>query len=198
MEDLEMPETGIQACATLAFGLALAILPNAASAAGDEFRLTGGELKCLSADSGAAQGKDYMPCLRIGPIRVGATLRDVSMQFGRAAQTVNRGTITERVYPIRLDVPAGQRVPYWVIGFEGQRVVSVQITGGRPVDQFAFSSIRIGDPDARVIELFGSAGFTQPEPEIGAVMWGYDPYPVMFEIKDGKVYSIRVSEALGK
>lgn len=193
-----MPETGIGACLALAVGLILAIPTNAAVAAGDEFRLTGGALKCVSADSGGTQGNDYLPCLRIGPIRVGAALRDVSMQFGKAAQTVSRGTITERVYPIRLDVPAGERVPYWVIGFEGQRVVSVQITGNRPVDRFAFSSIRIGDPDSRVVEIFGEAGFSQPEPEIGAVMWGYDPYPVMFEIKDGKVYSMRVSEALGK
>lgn len=193
-----MPQTRIPVYAVLTFCLAMTAPLSAASAAGNEFRLTDGELKCLSATGGAGQGTGYMPCLQIGPIRVGDTLRDVSMKFGKAGQTVNRGSITERVYPIRLDTPAGQAVPYWVVGFEDQRVVSIQITGDRRVDQFAFSSIRIGDPDSRVIDLLGPAGFTQPEPEISAVMWGYDPYPVMFEIKNGRVYSMRVSEALGK
>ena len=49
-----------------------------------------------------------------------------------------------------------------------------------------------------MLKLFGPAGFSQPVAQIGAVMWGYNPYPVTFEFKNGRVYSMRVSEAIGK
>lgn len=178
--------------------LVLAVPLSAVQAAGGEFRYSGGELNCISGVESAGQEPPYLDCLQIGPVRIGETLRTVSMKFGKARQTVDRGPVTERVYPISLNVPAGQSVPYWVIGFEGQRVVSIQITGDLRVDQYAFSSIRIGDPDSKLLRLFGPAGFTEPVPQIGAVMWGYTPYPVTFELKNGRVYSMRVSETVGK
>ncbi|MCK5620746.1 MAG: hypothetical protein KAJ11_00540 [Alphaproteobacteria bacterium] len=182
----------------LALCLTLAVPLSAAQAAGGEFRYSGGELNCISGVESAGQEPPYLDCLQIGPVRIGETLRTVSMKFGKARQTVNRGPVTERIYPISLNVPAGQRVPYWVIGFEGQRVISIQITGDLRVDQYAFSSIRIGDPESKLLKLFGPAGFSQPAPQIGGVMWGYSPYPVTFELKNGRVYSMRVSEAVGK
>ena len=178
--------------------LVLAALLSTAQAAGGEFRYSGGELNCISGVESAGQEPPYLDCLQIGPVRIGETLRTVSMKFGKARQTVNRGPVTERIYPISLNVPAGQRVPYWVIGFEGQRVISIQITGDLRVDQYAFSSIRIGDPESKLLKLFGPAGFSQPAPQIGGVMWGYSPYPVTLELKNGRVYSMRVSEAVGK
>lgn len=169
-----------------------------AQAAGGEFRYSGGELNCISGVEPAGQEPAYLDCLKIGPLRIGETLRTVSMKFGKARQTVNRGPVTERVYPISMNIPVGQPVPYWVVGFEGQRVVSIQITGDLRVEQYAFSSIRIGDPDSKLLRLFGPAGFSQPAPQIGGVMWGYSPYPVTFEMKNGRVYSMRVSETVGR
>lgn len=182
----------------ITLGLTLAAPLSAAQAAGGEFRYDGGALVCLSGGNAARQEPAYLDCLRIGPIRIGDTLRSVAMKFGKARKTVNRGPVTERIYPIDVGVPAGQPVPYWVVGFEGQRVISIQITGDRRVDRYAFSSIRIGDPESKVLKLFGPAGFSQPVAQIGAVMWGYNPYPVTFEFKNGRVYSMRVSEAIGK
>lgn len=182
----------------LALCLALAAPLSVAQAAGGEFRYSGGELNCISGVESAGQEPPYLDCLQIGPVRIGETLRTVSMKFGKARQMVNRGPVTERVYPISLNVPAGQRVPYWVVGFEGQRVISIQITGDLRVEQHAFSSIRLGDPESKVLRLFGPAGVSEPVPQIGGVMWGYSPYPVTFEIKNGRVYSMRVSEAIGK
>jgi hypothetical protein len=178
--------------------LALAAPLSAAQAAGGEFRYSGGELTCVSGIESAGQEPPYLDCLQIGPVQIGETMRTVSMKFGKARKTVKRGAVTERLYPINLNVAVGQPVPYWVVGFEGQRVISIQITGDVRVDQYAFSSIRIGDPESKLLKLFGPAGFTEPVPQIGAVMWGYSPYPVTFEMKNGRVYSMRVSEAVGK
>lgn len=183
---------------TFALFLALAAPLLAAPAAAGEFRYSGGKLTCESAGAGTGQGPDYLDCLRIGPIQIGDTLRTVAMKFGKARQTANRGPVTERVYTIDVGVPQGQPVPYWVIGFEGQRVISIRITGDRRVDQYAFSSVRIGDSKSTLLKLFGPAAIDQPAPQIGGVLWAYNPYPVTFEIKNGRVYSMRVSEAVGK
>ncbi len=178
--------------------LALAVPLSAAQAAGGEFRYSGGELNCISGVESAGQEPPYLDCLQIGPVRIGETLRTVSMKFGKARQATKRGSVTDRLYPIKGDVPAGQPVPYWVIGFEDQRVVSIQITGDLRVDQYAFSSLRLGDTEEKLLSKFGPAGFNQPAPRINGVMLGYSPYPVTFEIKDGKIYTMRVSEAIGK
>lgn len=193
-----MPRKRISCIFPPALLLALAVPLFAAQAAGGEFRYSGGELNCISGVESTAPKPPYLDCLQIGPIRIGDTMRTVSMKFGKARQTVNRGAVTERVYPISMNVPAGQPVPYWVIGFEGQRVISIQISGDMRVEQFAFSSIRLGDPESKLLRLFGPAEFTQPVQQIAAVMWGYSPYPVTFELKNGRVYSMRVSEAIGK
>jgi len=193
-----MPKKRILCVFLPTLALALAAPRFGAQAAGGEFRYSGGELNCVSGVESANQEPPYLDCLQIGPIRIGDTMRTVSMKFGKARQTVNRGAVTERVYPIDMNVPAGQPLPYWVLGFEGQRVISIQISGDMRVEQYAFSSIRIGDPESKLLRLFGPAGFTQPVPQIGAVMWGYSPYPVTFELKNGRVFSMRVSEAVGK
>jgi hypothetical protein len=181
-----------------ALSLALLSHISTSGAAESEFRYQNGELKCVSAKEVATQEMAYRDCLAIGPVRIGDTFGDVAMKFGKARQSVARGAITERVYPIDVGVAPGQAVPYWVIGFEGQTVVSIQISGHIPVAQYGFSSIHVGDPESKIRERLGPAGFSQPAPNIGGVMWGYPPYPVTFEIKDGRVYSMRISEAIGK
>lgn len=192
-----MPMNRLSSCLLAAAVMAVAF-PLADARAGDgEFRRVDGQLRCLD-ESGATVHPPGLDCLRIGPVRIGETLRTVAMKFGKARQTVNRGPVTERVYPIDVGVPAGQRVPYWVIGFEGRRVVSIQITGDLRVETYDFSSVRIGDPEMKVQQRFGEAGFSQPAPQINGVLLGYPPYPVTFEIKNGRVYSMRVSEAIGK
>jgi len=182
----------------LALCLALTIPTSIARAATGEFGYSGGVLTCDSSAQPPDQQPPYLACLQIGPIQIGETLRTVSMKFGKARKTVKRGDVTERLYPIALNVPAGHPVPYWVIGFDRQRVISIQITGDLLVDQYAFSSIRVGDPESRVLLLLGPPEFSQPVSQVGGDMWGYSPYPVTFEIKNGRVYSMRVSEAIGK
>ena len=131
---------------SIALCFALTVPTSIAGAANGEFRYSGGVLTCDSSAQPPDQHPPYMVCLQIGPIQIGETLRTVSMKFGKARKTVKRGDVTERLYPIALNVPAGHPVPYWVIGFEGQRVISIQITGDLLVDQYTFSSIRVGDP----------------------------------------------------
>ena len=159
------------------FGLLL--LPGREAAAG-EFRVSGEELVCdTDTAPEAGQIADLRDCLRIGPVQVGETLRDVAMRFGRAGKEVRQGAVTLRVWPVQLNVPPGTPLPYWVIGFdENRRVVSIQLTGDRRVEDFAFSSLRLGDPESKVISVLGDPIERQEVPAVGAEMWTWRPYPV--------------------
>ena len=171
----------------------------AADAAG-EFRIAGAGLACITETAPQdSQIPPYRDCLRIGPVRVGETLRDVAMRFGKAAKEVRQGPVTLRVWPVQMDVPEGTSLPYWVIGFDqDRRVVSIQLTGDKRVDQYTFSSLRLGDPESKVRRILGEPPERQPVPAIGAEMWSWRPFPVTLEIKDGRVYSMRVSQAVGQ
>lgn len=163
-----------------------------------EFRKAAEAPACVNLYDPNDQARPYFDCLKIGPVYVGLTLRDVAMKFGKASKEVRQGGQILRVYPIRLQATPGAPLPYWVIGFEGQRVVSVQLTGDRAVTEFPFSSIHIGEPAARVIEVLGEPAHKQAAPNISGEMWIYSPLPVTFEIKNGRVYTMRVAEAVGK
>lgn len=170
------------------------------AAAGDEFRVTVDGLTCVSDTASAAgPGTPWHDCLQIGPVRIGQSLRDVAMRLGRAGKEVRQGAVTLRVWPVSLDVPPGTPLPYWVIGFDDdRRVVSIQLSGEQRVERYSFSSLRLGDPESRVREILGEPTETLPVPAIGAEMWNWRPYPVSLELKNGRIYSMRVSQAVGQ
>lgn len=179
--------------------LAMLARPYHADAA-EEFRVTVEGLTCVDATRPASDvAAPWRDCLRIGPVRIGESLRDVAMRFGKAGKEVRQGEVTLRVWPVQMNVPPGTGLPYWVIGFDDdRRVVSIQLTGDKRVDEYTFSSLRLGDPDSRVRKVLGEPTETQPVPAIGAEMWSWRPYPISLEIKDGRVYSMRVSQAIGQ
>lgn len=180
----------------LLFGLPM-LSGTAPAMAADDFRVTGGELVCGADVAPVESGiPPYGDCLGIGPVRIGETLRDVAMRFGRAGKEVRQGAVTLRVWPVHLKVHPGASLPYWVIGFDDdRRVVSIQLTGDRRVDEYQFSSLRLGDSEARVREVLGEPSETEPVPAIGGEMWVWRPYPVTLEMKEGRIFSMRVTQA---
>jgi hypothetical protein len=175
-------------------------VPGGPASAANEFRVTGGELACVGdGEPVESQSPPYRECLQIGPVRIGESLRDVAMRFGRAGKEVRQGEVTLRVWPVRMDLPPGTSLPYWVIGFdEDRRVVSIQLTGDKRIDRYTFSSLRLGDPESRVHRILGEPTEKQEVSKVGAEMWSWRPYPVTLEIKDGRVYSMRVSQTIGQ
>lgn len=164
-----------------------------------EFRDIGGTLACNTGKNPGEGTPPYIQCLRIGPVAIGQTLQDVARLLGKAYRVIENGDTTQRVYIIRIGTPAGQPAPYWVIGFDGdRRVVSIQMTGVRGDDKLAFSSIRLGDSKSRVAGILGAPYMRRDVEDIEAEFWGYTPFPISLEIKDGRVYSIRVSESAEK
>lgn len=181
--------------ALLLFGQSTAIA-GAFAPAPNEFRHAGGGLTCITPEPpDETSGPVYRACLRIGPVQIGQTLRDIARMFGKPYRVVENGDTTMRVYIIDIDTPQGQRTPYWVIGFDKERrVISIQMTGERGDKKLAFSSIRLGDPASRVTKILGKPSVTRDVKDVeGAKFWGYMPFPISIEIKNKRVYSIRIS-----
>ncbi len=165
----------------------------AAEAPINEFRFDGSTLACNSSD----KDKSYLACLRIGPVHIGQKLREVSKMFGRANRVVKEGDVFMRVYVIRADARAGQRIPYWVIGFRNLKVISIQITSPRGEKLFTFSSIEIGDAASKVTATLGPPSAKHMVEDVSATYWDYDPFTIGIEIMDGRVYTMFVSEPPG-
>lgn len=159
----------------------------------NEFRFDGSTLVCNS----GGKDKSYLPCLRIGPVYIGQRLREVSKMFGKANRVVKEGDVFMRVYVIRAGAAAGQRIPYWVIGFRNLKVISIQITSPRGEKLFAFSSIQIGDAASKVTATLGPPTAKHMVKDVSATYWDYDPFTVGIEIMDGRVYTMFVSKPPG-
>lgn len=163
----------------------------------NEFRRAGATLACVTSEE--PEGPSGMRgCLRMGPLQIGMSLFEVSRELGEPYRVVEQGGATLRVYVISVDVPPNSPLPYWVVGFRDGRVSSIQMTGERGDDGLAFSSIRLGDPKARVVEILGEPYMTRDVDDVKAEFWGYSPFPISLEVKAGKVYSIRISDESGR
>lgn len=162
-------------------GGGIAIAPN-------EFRTAGGGLACITQDP-AEYTPPYLNCLRIGPVRIGQTRAEISRLFGKPSRVLKRRGGVIRVYPIK----ATPKPAYWVIVFSrGDRVRAIQLTGVAEDRDYPFSSIRLGDRSERVREILGKPAKVSDAEEIGGTLWSYRPFPISFEMKGGRVYSMKV------
>jgi len=153
-----------------------------------EYRRAGAGLACISSEKPVVGAPSGVPCLRIGPMRLGLSMAEVAKRLGQPERELKQGAAIVRVYRIQSDAA---EVPYWVVTFTQGQVTAIQLTG-REAGSLAFSSIRLGDPAGRVRELLGDPPATDEIQEIGGTRWSYRPHPFSLELVDGRVYSIRV------
>lgn len=156
----------------------------------NEFVRRGGGLVCVTDTFSPDESASYLPCLRIGPIHIGQSEKDVERLLGNPWKVIKDGATTVKVFPIESDE---QPLPYWVITFKAGAAESVQVTGKNPKPAASFSSLRLGDTKATVLAILGEPLATKPVAEIKGIMWSYRPFPISIEILDERVYSIRVS-----
>ncbi len=156
----------------------------------NEFRRAGDSLVCIT-EKYTDSAPPYLQCLRIGPIFVGQSHADVSKLLGEPWKILqeDKSTIL-KVYPINTN---HEKVPYWVVTFKSGIVDVIQLTGTHAGKDLTFSSIRLGDSMSKVTEILGNPAATKPVAEIGGELWSYRPFPISVEIKDKRVYSIRIS-----
>lgn len=179
-------------------GAAAVILSLAAACAGgsgkdirpNEFHRAGAGLVCITLNEGPIV-PGYLDCLRVGPVKIGDTAASIKRRFGKPYKVIPRRGATELVYPI----PSKDNLlPYWVFTVKNRKVSAIQITGRLEPIGYAFSSLRLGDPEDKVRRILGPPTATEAINGVGAILWSYRPFPISMEIKDGRVYSMKIRQ----
>ena len=157
-----------------------------------EFRFAGAGLVCVTpAEEGKPPPENYDQCLRIGPIQVHQEEAKVRALLGKPFRELNAGDGTRLlVFPLP---EFKNEIPYYVIGFREKRVVSIQLTGIHNGREDAFSSIRLGDPEKKVLLILGHPRKKSDVKDVSAILWDYVPYPISIEFKESRVFSMRVA-----
>jgi hypothetical protein len=162
-----------------------------------------------SAKHSAAPDFSLDPCLRLGPLKSG-------MQFGelqkallslngiperavndpRLVNTSSDGTRT-LMLPLATAEQGGKvgLLSYLVVIVDkADFVQTLQLTGrsSAATAQLPFSSVRIGTPQDRVIDLLGLPSSVTDVPQTRGKNWSYEPFSFSIEFVSGLVYSVRL------
>ena len=130
-------------------------------------------------------------CLRMGPLVVGADATTLAPLLGTPARTVPQPKgATASVYFLE----GAGRHPYLVVTVLEGRIVALQLTGPAAAKDYSFNHIDLGASSETLIKYFGPARHLQPDSQKGMDLWSYLPWTFSFEIKDDRVFSIRIAD----
>jgi hypothetical protein len=70
--------------------------------------------------------------------------------------------------------------------------IEFQLTGDSTIDDLRFSSIELGDSEKKIIEILGEPSSKSEVQDVGSILWNYSALPFSLEVKNGRVYSIKL------
>jgi hypothetical protein len=132
-------------------------------------------------------------CLHMGLFRVGNAAEKVKSVLGEPHKTLPQPKgVTAWLY--FLDRPA--QFPYLAVGVLQDRVVWLQTSGPAPAASrdYSFNHIDLGADADTVLKYFGPDMGKRPSGIKDTDLWTYGPWPFSFEVKDGHVTSIRITD----
>ena len=156
----------------------------------DEFRLLGGSLACVTATR-PAEKVGHDPCLRIGKVRVGGAYSEIVQKFGEpnATEPVDEGRAQARIYIFDKNPKTLTYISVWEAN---GKIIAVQMTGTK-TDMPSFAGVSLGDDTKKLEATLGPA--SKVHPARGYDLWSYKPFPFSIEVREGRVYSIKVWRA---
>jgi hypothetical protein len=181
-----------------------------------EFRRSSGPafsgIGCTMVVPASPQDANANHCLRLGPVQVAMELGALQKALIALNTTPERSISEPRQVGATPDGGRTLMIPLATVEQGGKtgllsylvvlvdranRVDTLQITGRASVasEQLPFSSIRLGTPQDRVIDLLGLPSAVTDVPQIKGRNWSYAPFPFSIEILNGQVYSVRLQRA---
>ena len=134
-------------------------------------------------------------CLRIGPVGIGDSESSLKGALGEPNRTLEQPD-NASAFIYFLDKPG--QYPYLVATMKGGRIVALQTTGPAPAKGSRFNRVDLGDSTEKLKAQFGPAFNTGSSGLPGTDLWSYGPWPFSFEVKDGRVTSIRIIDPAAK
>jgi hypothetical protein len=130
-------------------------------------------------------------CQRMGPLGIGGDARTLKARLGEPFRSLPQpNDATAFVYFV--ETP-GQH-PYLVVTVHKDRIVALQITGSAAAKAYSFNGLNLGDSTETLLARFGPPEGRQPSSLKDTEVWGYGPWPFTFEVKGGRVTSIRIHD----
>lgn len=151
----------------------------------NEFHFAGA-IGCVSTNPNS---RDYNNCLNFKSVSILSTIDEIEELLGKPYSTVEQSGTNYIIYliPGELESP-----PYLAVSLnEENNLETIQLTGNKVGDKFAFSGIRLGDYYTMVEGRLGKPTGTEDVDEV-TQLWTYDPHQISIEIRNGLVYSIKL------
>lgn len=177
--------------------------PPAAEAQPNHFhRVTGKGLGCaVDVAEGEAMSRHqrpvtYLPCLKIGAVAIADERAKVEAELGEPTQVSDLGLRTQaRVYPIhQRSVPE----PYYVVTYQDEVAVAVQLIGPPTEMPAAFSGLSLGMSMQQVLDALGKPSRRCMMRARGPETWMWQPFPIGIDILDGRVVGFKVTWPAGR
>lgn len=169
--------------------------PKAAAPA--EFFRAGGGFWCSIPAGHRPRGAGMEPCLALGPLSIGMARAEAEGVLGRPLARTEEARGIVFIYALAWSgQPRDSDLQtYAALRFDrADRVEMLQISGKPMQKRWAFSSLALGDPEGRLLAKLGRPFRTEPVAFNGAQLWSYGVWPFTFEVKDGRVISIRLRQ----
>lgn len=151
----------------------------------DEFYFDGA-IGCVSDD---LNQQGYNNCLNFNSISILSSVAEIEQILGEPYSKVEQAGTNYIVYliPSDLDSP-----PYLAISLNDQNnLETIQLTGNKVGDEFAFSGIRLGDYYTMVEKRIGKPTEIDQLDE-QTELWSYEPHKISIELRNSLVYSIKL------
>lgn len=186
-----------------ASGLPVPAAPSTAAPQPHQFyRLEGKGLTCaVSQQEGDAMSRHerpvtFLPCLKVGAVAVADDRSRVEELLGPPSQVSDLDLRTDvRVYPInQRSIPQ----PYYVVTYQDNVVVAVQLIGPPTEMPATFSGLSLGVPAQEVLDTLGTPSRRCMMRAKGPETWMWEPFPVGVDILDGRVVGLKATWPAGR
>ena len=126
-------------------------------------------------------------CLHMGKFAIGSDVKLLG-SLGKPVQVTEESPGLENSIFV---LGADAKTPYVVVTASKTRIHALQVTGDKPLQDWTFNGIMLGDSKAALSKIFGSPSKITPLDD--GELWSYLPWTFSFVITNGKVTSIRIA-----
>jgi hypothetical protein len=138
----------------------------------------------------------YLPCLKVGAIAIADTLKGVEATLGKpdAITEIDWRTEARAYFIAQRSIPN----PYYVVTFQDDVAVAVQLMGPPTELPATFSGLSLGDPVQTVLDKLGKPSRRCPNKGKAIETWVWQPFPIGIDILNGHVLGFKVTWPAGR
>lgn len=161
-------------------------IPEVVPLKNDNFYTVSGKPVCISGGTES----NAIKCLKFGEIDFSLSLEDIQKKMGNANST--KYNEDHSVTYLFLIYPTEKNSPVLQVTIKDSKINCLELTGYKNKDDFAFSSIRLGDFDTFVKQRLGEPYLKKEVTAPGDETWLYAQVPVTIQFRRHKITSIKI------